>query len=632
MKSFWRSPAALSMACGLPLRIAVLVLCATLLPIVARAAQVTFQWDYQDPRATGFNLYCGPTSGIYDIRMDVGNTTSAAVSGFTEGSTYHCAVTAYNAAEESPFSNEITVIPQAAPNPNFSMSTTSGIAPLSVAFTNTTSGQASRWQWDFGDGSGSTLQHPTHIYSTPGSYTVVLTAFGPGGSASKTAPTSIVVTAAPPPPAPNFTMSTTSGIAPLGVVFTNTTSGQASAWQWNFGDGSGSTLQHPTHIYSTPGGYTVVLTAFGPGGSVSKTAATSIVVTAAPNAPPNPSFTMSTTSGMAPLSVAFTNTTSGQASAWQWDFGDGSGSTLQHPTHVYSTPGGYTVVLTAIGPGGSVSKTAATSITVGGSNAIISAVRAAVSAVVETPPTTDFTISSTSGIAPLTVNFTNTTTRASGWLWYFGDGATSSEQSPAHTYNSPGTYTAVLTATGPGGTVSKTSTTPVTVGAAPGMPVGTNCSSGSPPEVLFGDTTIGTDELRPVGVARAFSVTTGGCGKVGSLNVYLGGNSTATGLRLGLYSDAGGHPGLLLAQGSTSNPIAGAWNAVPIFPTRVDTPGVYWIAILGTQGGGIRFHTKAGGCAAETSAQSDLTTLPSAWTTGAREGACQVSAYASSTP
>jgi PKD repeat protein len=230
------------------------------------------------------------------------------------------------------------------------------------------------------------------------------------------------------------------------------------------------------------------------------------------------------------------------------------------------------------------------------------------------------------------VKFTNATTYASGWKWDFGDGAASTEHSPTHTYYLPGTYTVKLTAAGPGGSVSKTASTPITVGAAPGVPVGTSCSSGSPSVALFGDQTLGTDDVSPLGVARAFSTTASGCGKVGALNVYLESNSTATRLILGLYSDAAGHPGLLLAQGSTSNPIAGALNTIPVFPTRVDTGEVYWIAILGTQTGDVHFHTKAGSCTAETSIEAHLTTLPSSWTTGTIEAACQLSAYGTSTP
>jgi PKD repeat protein len=58
---------------------------------------------------------------------------------------------------------------------------------LSVAFANTTTGSVTTWAWNFGDGTTSNVQSPTHVYSKPGSYTVALTATGPGGTASKTA-------------------------------------------------------------------------------------------------------------------------------------------------------------------------------------------------------------------------------------------------------------------------------------------------------------------------------------------------------------------------------------------------------------------------------------------------------------
>ena len=163
----------------------------------ARAAPLTFRWDYATSGAAGFVLYCGPSSRTYATRVDVGNTETYTIGTLTEGKTSFCAVTAYDPAKvESTFSNEVSVlVPYAVPAANFSPSLTTGKAPLSVAFTNTTAGQVTAWLWNFGDGTASTLQSPTHIYSTPGTYTVVLTATGPGGTGSKTAATAIVVSA-----------------------------------------------------------------------------------------------------------------------------------------------------------------------------------------------------------------------------------------------------------------------------------------------------------------------------------------------------------------------------------------------------------------------------------------------------
>src|SRR4029079_893070 len=259
-------------------------------------------------------------------------------------------------------------------------------------------------------GTTSNVQSPTHVYSAPGSYTVVLTATGPGGTASKTADTPISVSAPAVAPVVNFSAAPSSGVAPLSVAFTNSTTGQVTTWAWNFGDGTTSNVQSPTHVYSAPGSYTVLLTATGPGGTASKTAATPISVSA-PAVAPVVNFSAAPSSGVAPLSVAFTNSTTGQVTTWAWNFGDGTTSNVQSPTHVYSAPGSYTVVLTATGPGGTASKTAATPISV-------SAPAVA--------PVVNFSAAPSSGVAPLSVAFTNSTTgQVTTWAWNFGDGTTS---------------------------------------------------------------------------------------------------------------------------------------------------------------------------------------------------------------
>src|SRR4029453_18853800 len=305
---------------------------------------------------------------------------------------------------------------------------------------NTTTGSVTALLVDFGDNTTSTAQNPpAHSYSAPGSYTMKLTATGSGGSVTKTATTAINVVAAA--PVTNFTMTPTSGAAPLNVTFTNTTTGSVTTWAWDFGDNTSSTAQNPpAHSYSAPGSYTVKLTATGPGGSVTKTASTPIsVVAAAPVA----NFTMTPASGSAPLNVTFTNTTTGSVTSWLWDFGDNTTSTVQNPpAHSYGAPGSYTVKLTAPGPGGSVTKTATTAINV-----------------VAAAPVANFTMTPASGSAPLNVTFTNTPTGSvTSWLWDFGDNTTSTAQSPSHTYSAPGSYTVKLTATGPGGTATRTAT------------------------------------------------------------------------------------------------------------------------------------------------------------------------------
>ncbi|AKB82085.1 cell surface protein [Methanosarcina barkeri 3] len=236
------------------------------------------------------------------------------------------------------------------PDANFTSSVTSGKAPLNVKFTDTSTGMASGWIWEFGDGSKSFVENPTHKYSKAGTYTVNLTVKNAAGSNKVTKTEYIKVTAKP---VSNFTSSVTSGKAPLNVKFTDTSTGTPAAWIWEFGDGSKSFVEHPTHKYSKAGTYTVKLTVKNAVGSNTVTKTDYIKVTAKPVA----NFTSSVTSGKSPLTVAFTDTSTGSPSKWKWNFGDGASSTLQNPKHKYSKAGNYTVTLTATNAAGSSTTT-----------------------------------------------------------------------------------------------------------------------------------------------------------------------------------------------------------------------------------------------------------------------------------
>ncbi|HSE71576.1 MAG TPA: phytase [Nocardioidaceae bacterium] len=373
--------------------------------------------------------------------------------GIDEAAVYNRALTAAEVANHHQLGT--TAEPPDAPVADFTASPTSGTAPLNVVFSDTSTGNPSSWAWDFGDGSSSTVQNPTHQYTQAGTYTVSLTVSNAGGSDVETKTNLITVSPAPEPTSADFTGSPTSGVAPLEVSFTDTSTGAPTSWSWSFGDGGTSTQQNPTHVYDEPGTYTVALTANGPGGADTETKTGYITVTAAPVAP-TASFTASPTSGTAPLTVSFTDTSTGAPTSWSWDFGDGGTSTQQNPTHVYDDPGTYTVTLTATNGQGSDTVTRTNLITV-------SAVQA---------PVASFTATPTSGTAPLTVAFTDTSTNSpTSWSWDFGDGGTSTAQNPSHEYAEPGTYTVVLTATNAGGSDTVTRTDLIQVSEAPAGPV-----------------------------------------------------------------------------------------------------------------------------------------------------------------
>jgi beta-glucanase (GH16 family) len=146
--------------------------------------------------------------------------------------------------------------------------------------------------------------------------------------------------------------------------------------------------------------------------------------------------------------------------------------------------------------------------------------------------------------------------------------------------------------------------------------------------VLFGDTSVETSQdSNSAGSAEAFQVTASAGGTLGALEVYLDSSSRASQLFVGLYTNAGGNPGVLLAQGSSTTLQAGAWNSVSVPVTNVTTGTVYWIAILGT-GGTLYFRdSNTGGCSSFSSSQTNLTGLPSTWSSGSRWPSCKLSAY-----
>jgi outer membrane protein assembly factor BamB len=146
---------------------------------------------------------------------------------------------------------------------------------------------------------------------------------------------------------------------------------------------------------------------------------------------------------------------------------------------------------------------------------------------------------------------------------------------------------------------------------------------------VIGETTIqpGRDSNGP-GVAEAFQASATASGTVTSMVVYVDSGSSASTLIVGLYTNASGKPGSLLAQGSLASPRAAAWNTVTLPGTAVTAGTTYWISLLGPAGSGtLRFRDRAGAGRAETSSQSNLVSLPASWTTGTRYTDGSLSAY-----
>jgi PKD repeat protein len=128
------------------------------------------------------------------------------------------------------------------------------------------------------------------------------------------------------------------------VIFTDTSSSPSApvtSWSWEFGDGATSPLKSPSHLYAAAGSYTVRLTAGNSGGDDTYSELVAVVPLAEAR------FTFSPTLPIGGQAVQFRDESEGEPFVWSWDFGDGSGSTVQDPTHVFNNPGTYTVALRA---------------------------------------------------------------------------------------------------------------------------------------------------------------------------------------------------------------------------------------------------------------------------------------------
>lgn len=223
-----------------------------------------------------------------------------------------------------------------------------------------------------------------------------------------------------------FTASPANPAVGQTVQFTDasTPQGSITGWSWTFGDGGTSSVQNPTRSYAAAGTYTVTLIATGSGGSSSKSMSLTVTDTA-----PAASFSAGPSLvGKAPLRVKFVDTSTNKVTSRVWNFGDGATSKAKSPTHAYKLKGVYTVSLTVTGPGGTSTKTSSNLVTV------------YVKPVAKFKAVRDVAL-------PLTIDLTNLSTGdITTWAWDFGDGSTSSQQSPApHQYAQPGKYKVTLT-------------------------------------------------------------------------------------------------------------------------------------------------------------------------------------------
>ena len=308
-----------------------------------------------------------------------------------------------------------------------------GCHPLETQFTNTSSDYATDWQWQFGDGGGfSYEEHPFHQFQDTGFVDVTLIVYHHGCSDTLVMEDYVYVRY----PKPNFaTQHNISCSAPHTVSFSDMSQG-ATQWYWDFGNGETSSEQNPSTTYLTPGSYSVKLVVFNDttscSDSLTRTAYIKISdIQGGFEIIPNEICQYS--------EVCFQDTSTSLYPIidWKWYYGDGATDFDSTTTtcHSYYLPGQYNVRL-------NITDENYCNKNIIYNNAVT----------VRTLPSPRIGSDATIGCAPFTVNFTDESfnqepTNIVSWLWDFGDGNTSTQQNPTHTYEETGTYNVMLSIT-----------------------------------------------------------------------------------------------------------------------------------------------------------------------------------------
>lgn len=360
---------------------------------------LSYNWNYGNGQSSTDST---PVSQTYQagILADTSYTITLSLTNFC-GSDSH--------------SEQITVMPS--PTAIFGTLTNIGCTPLVLDMVNNSYGLPDTYEWNFGDGStdttsATTLQHTFYTGTEDTTYTIQLIVSNACGSDT----IQHQITVLPPQVNAFFNIDAPDGCVPHTIQLTQFSQG-ASFSSWDFGDGNISSVYNPTHTFTAPGTYVVSLFAAGCGFDTTTTLVT---------VHPMPSIDFSAPDSVCVNQVfAFTNLSTNIASV-NWDFGDGTGSTLTNPTHHYTTPGYYQVTLSGI------------SQTYGCSTQITKTIK------VNSGPASQFTLGPNAGCVELSVQFTNTSTNIVSYAWNFGDGNTSVQNNPSHTYTSPGAYAAQL--------------------------------------------------------------------------------------------------------------------------------------------------------------------------------------------
>jgi PKD repeat protein len=351
-------------------------------------------------------------ANMYSWDFGDGNSSTETnpVHTYTDDGDYEVSLTATNDCGSASFN--LTIEVQNLPLAGLSQGSTEGCSPFSVQFVNGSSSNTSSvyWIFDGGDPSTSELENPLVTYDSTGSYDVTLIATNDIGSDTIYLPDYIEVSERP---EASFEVN----VADQTVNFLNE-SIDGDTYLWHFGDGDTSVLEFPTHLYMFAGNYLATLFATNDCGT--DTFSLDINVGGLPGA----GIDFTTSEVCLPEEVQFFNASSGTPTAFQWIFEGGtpSSSTDENPLITYTNPGFYDVTLIVENAIGTDTLYLPHLITV------------------VAQPLAMFSYSPIG----LSIEFNNESSHAEDYSWDFGDGNTSTQSNPIHTYSVSGIYDVTL--------------------------------------------------------------------------------------------------------------------------------------------------------------------------------------------
>lgn len=293
--------------------------------------------------------------------------------------------------------------------------TSSCTVPFKVNFANNSKNDVS-WQWDFGDSTRSTLQTPAHNYTKSGTFTVQLIVKNISGCSDTIRKQNFIKIQQPIIKLNNLPDSNCVPFA-KDFSFTNKSVDSISNYAWSFGDGGTSSLKSPSYTYNASGSFSVSLIVTSTNGCKDTVLLKNAITT---SVKPVTKFSATPRITCAQIGINFSDISSGNPTNWYWQFGDGSYSFAQNPSHTYSDTGNFTIQLITRSGGCS-----------------------------DTLIMTDY-VHINAPVASFLVNmdckkhfdrsFTDKSVGADKWNWDFGDGNTSNLQNPAHTFGATGSY------------------------------------------------------------------------------------------------------------------------------------------------------------------------------------------------